>query len=150
MQTSPTPWTLDGYKTKINDWYIRERVLRSQGSWRVPNETIILRRALRAVGCLVNWHWKIFQQATLDSWTFFKSCELFILSLLILWRMAGGANYEFEGGTPIPKVGPRSQGWDPDHMGGTLLPRVWHCHKIILFRYKIQKKEKIKEGYAIQ
>ena len=36
----------------------------------------------------------------------------------------GGANYKSKGGTPLPRVGPRSQGWDPDHMGGTPLTRV--------------------------
>ena len=70
---------------------------------------------------------------------------------------SGGANYESKGGTPLPRVGPRSQGWDPDHKGRTPLPRVGPrspgydtFKKIIVFRYKIQKKEKFIQGYALQ
>ena len=51
---------------------------------------------------------------------FHKSADL----IKILDPQPGGANYKFEGWTQLPRVGPRSQGWDPDHMGGTPLPRV--------------------------
>ena len=40
------------------------------------------------------------------------------------WLQPGGANYESKGGTPLPRVGSRSHGWDPDHKGRTSLPRV--------------------------
>ena len=58
----------------------------------------------------------------------------------------GGANYESKGGTPLPRVGPRSQGWDPDHKGRTPLPRVWHFQKNHCISIQNTKKGKIYTG----
>ena len=39
-----------------------------------------------------------------------------------------GANYEFEDGTSLPRMGPRPQGWDPAPQGMTLTQN--HCISI--------------------
>ena len=62
----------------------------------------------------------------------------------------GGQTTNLRVGTPLLRVGPHSHGWDPAPQVRSPLPRVGHFQKIIVFRYKIQKKEKFKQGYAMQ
>ena len=53
------------------------------------------------------------------------SCSEVVFCRALLFRFRpGGANYESKGGAPLPRVGARSHGWDPNHKGRTPLPRV--------------------------
>ena len=55
------------------------------------------------------------------------SCSEVVFCRALLFRFRpGGANYESKGGAPLPRVGARSHGWDPNHKGRTPFPRVGH------------------------
>ena len=59
--------------------------------------------------------------------------QYYSTTVFFSWSGAGGANYKSKGGTLLPRVGPHSQGWDPDHKGRTRSPGYDTFKKIIVF-----------------